>query len=337
MKTQPGQLPQLLKKGLASVYLISGDEPLLVQECCDQIRAAAREAGYLDRLTFHADNQFDWNTVADECNALSLFAEKRRIEIHLPTGKLGDGRRVLEQVLQSPPEDVILLLISARLDAAETKRKWYKELQGHGVHVPLWPVEGDKFPGWLQQRATAKGLSLTRGALDILAERLEGNLLAASQELDRLTLLTNGKTIDEETVEQAVQDSARFNGFELVTELLSGKAVHACRMIGVLEQEGENPLGLLTVLVRDLHLIVELKTALPQGENPAGFLKKRGVFQPKRSSAVQQAARRLSLAQLHQAINLCSQTDRAAKGFDSLSPWHHLRDLSLILAGKRAS
>ena len=138
-------------------------------------------------------------------------------------------------------------------------------------------------------------------------------------------------------ITQAVQDSARFNGFELVTELLSGKAVHACRMIGVLEQEGENPLGLLTVLVRDLHLIVELKTALPGGENPAGFLKKRGVFQPKRSSAVQQAARRLSLAQLHQAINLCSLIDRAAKGFDDLSPWHHLRDLSLILAGKRAS
>ncbi|PSF06005.1 DNA polymerase III subunit delta [Marinobacter fuscus] len=332
MKTQPGQLPQLLKKGLAPVYLISGDEPLLVQECCDQVRAAAREAGYLDRLTFHADNQLDWNTVADECNALSLFAEKRRIEIHLPTGKLGDGRRVLEQILPSPPEDVILLLISAKLDAAETKRKWYKELQSHGVHVPVWPVEADKFPGWLQQRANAKGLELTRGALDILAERLEGNLLAASQELDRLSLLTNGKTIDEDTVEQAVQDSARFNGFELVTELLSGKAAHACRIIGVLEQEGENPLGLLTVLARDLNLIIELKTSLPRGDNPAAFLKKRGVFQPKRAAAVQQAARRLSVASLLEAIDICSLTDRAAKGYDAFTPWHHLRDLSVLLA-----
>ena len=137
MKTQPGQLPQLLKKGLAPVYLISGDEPLLVQECCDQVRKAAREAGYQDRLTYHADHQLDWNSVADECNAMSLFAEKRRIEIHLPTGKLGDGRKVLEQILQAPPEDVILLLISARLDAAETKRKWYKDLQKTGVHVPV--------------------------------------------------------------------------------------------------------------------------------------------------------------------------------------------------------
>ncbi len=335
MKTQPGQLPQLLKKGLAPVYLISGDEPLLVQECCDQVRKAAREAGYQDRLTYHADHQLDWNSVADECNAMSLFAEKRRIEIHLPTGKLGDGRKVLEQILQAPPEDVILLLISARLDAAETKRKWYKDLQKTGVHVPVWPVEPDKFPGWLQQRANSQGLSLTRGALGMLAERLEGNLLAASQELDRLALFTNGKTIDEETIEQAVQDSARFTGFELVTELLAGKATHASRIIGVLQQEGENPLGLLSVLVRDLHMVIELKTALPPGDNSAGFLKKRGVFQLRRAAAIQQAARRLTLPHLNQALTLCSLTDRAAKGFDDLSPWHHLRNLSILLAAGR--
>ncbi|HLT14104.1 MAG TPA: DNA polymerase III subunit delta [Marinobacter sp.] len=333
MKTQPGQLPQLLKKGLAPVYLISGDEPLLVQECCDQVRKAAKEAGFQDRLTYHADHQLDWNAVADECNAMSLFAEKRRIEIHLPTGKLGDGRKVMEQILQSPPDDVVLLLISARLDAAETKRKWYKDLQGTGVHVPVWPVESDKFSGWLQQRANNQGLHFTRGALAMLAERLEGNLLAASQELDRLALLTDGKTIDEETIELAVQDSARFNGFELVTELLAGKAAHAGKIIGVLQQEGENPLGLLSVLIRDIHLVIELKTALPPGDNPSGFLKKRGVFQPKRASAIQQAARRLSIQQLHQAISLCSVTDRSAKGFDGLSAWHHLRDLSVLLAG----
>lgn len=332
MKTQPAQLPQLLKKGLSPVYLVSGDEPLLVQECCDHIRKSARDAGFHDRLTFHADHQLDWNAVAEEFSALSLFAERRRIEIHLPTGKLGDGRAVLERVLQDPPEDIILLLISARLDAAETRRKWYKELQNKGVHVPVWPVDADKFQGWLQQRASSRGLSLTRGALAMLGERLEGNLLAASQELDRLSLLTNGNTIDEETVEQAVQDSSRFNGFELVTELLAGRAAHAGKMIGVLQQEGENPLGLLAVLTRDLSLILELKATAGQGDNPAGFLKKRGVFQPQRARVLEQAARRMNPGQLHSAITLCSQIDRAAKGFDDLSPWHHLRDMSVLLA-----
>nr|WP_297399627.1 DNA polymerase III subunit delta [uncultured Marinobacter sp.] len=334
MKSNPGQLPQLLNKGLSPVYLISGDEPLLVQECCDQVRQAARKAGFHDRLTFHADHQFDWNLIADECSALSLFADRRRIEIHLPTGKLGDGRAVLERVLQNPPDDIILLLISARLDAAETRRKWYKELQGTGVHVPVWPVDTDKFPGWLQQRAGNQGLSLTRGALSILVERLEGNLLAASQELDRLSLLANGQTIDEETVERAVQDSARFSGFELVTELLAGRAAHAGKVIGVLQQEGENPLGLLAVLSRDLNLLLELKSATRQGESPAAFLKKRGVFQPQRARVMEQAARRLSRAQLHEAITLCSQTDRATKGFGDLSPWSYLRDLSAHLAAR---
>ncbi len=334
MKTQPAQLPQLLKKGLAPVYLVSGDEPLLVQECCDQIRKAAREAGFHDRLTFHADHQLNWSAVGEEFNAMSLFAEKRRIEIHLPTGRLGDGRSVLEQVLQQPPEDIILLLISARLDAAETRRKWYKELQGKGVHVPVWPVDADKFEGWLQQRADRQGLHLTRGALAMLAERLEGNLLAASQELDRLALLTNGKTIDEETIEQAVQDSSRFNGFELVLELLAGRAPHAGKMIGVLQQEGENPLGLLAVLNRDLNLVAELRSVASQGETPSAFLKKRGVFQPQRARVLERAARRLSPAQLNQASRLCSQIDRAAKGFDDLSPWHYLRDMSALLALK---
>jgi DNA polymerase-3 subunit delta len=334
MKIQPGQLPQKLKAGLAPVYLISGDETLLVQECCDLVRSAARDAGYQDRISYHADAQFDWHQLADECNALSLFAEKRRIEVHLPSGKLGNGRAVVENLLASPPEDVVVLLISARLDATETKRKWYKQLQGVGVHVPVWPIDPDRFPGWLQQRAQTRGLSFTRGALNLLAERLEGNLLAASQELDRLTLLAPSKTIDEETVEQAVQDSARFNGFELVTELLSGQASHATRIMGVLQQEGENPLGLLAVLVRDLHLVIEMKGPAGANEPAAAFLKKRGVFQPARASALQKAGRQLSLAQLHQALSLCSRIDRAAKGFDDLSPWHHLRDLAALLAAR---
>lgn len=335
MKTTLGQLPQLLRKGLAPVYLVSGDEPLLVQECCDQIRSAAKEAGFHDRLTFHADQQLNWNTVADEFSAMSLFSERRRIEIRLPTGKLGDGRSVLERVLQQPPEDIMVLLISARLDAAETRRKWYKELQSKGVHVPVWPVDADKFSGWLQQRASNKGLNLTREALAMLAERLEGNLLAASQELDRLSLLTDGNAIDEVVIEQAVQDSSRFNGFELVTELISGRAPHAGKMIGVLQQEGENPLGLLAVLSRDLNLLLELKTGVNRTENPTAFFKKRGVFQPQRARALEQAARRLNPMQLHEAIKLCSQIDRAAKGFDDLSPWHYLRDMSALLAAQR--
>lgn len=333
MKTQPAQLPQLLKKGLAPVYLVSGDEPLLVQESCDQIRKAAREAGYEDRVTYHADHQMDWGAVGEEFGALSLFAERRRIEIHLPTGKLGEpGRKLLERILPEPPDDIVLILISARLDAAETRRKWYKQLQDKGVHVTVWPVDADKFVGWLQQRARAQNLNLTRGALDMLAERLEGNLLAAAQELERLALFSNGETIDEEAVERAVQDSARFNVFELVTELLTGHAANAQRIIGFIQQEGENPLGLLSILSRDLNVLLELQQALARRETAGAFLKQRGIRQPQRAKALEQAARRLPKRKIYDALTLCSEVDRAAKGFGDLPPWHYLRDMSTLLA-----
>ena len=335
MKLQAHQLQGQLEKTLSPVYLVSGDEALLVQESCDLIRRAAKDAGYHDRLTFHADHQMDWNQVAEEFSALSLFAEKRRIEIHLPNGKLGDGRSVIETVLQDPPDDIILILISARLDAAETKRKWYKELQNSGVHVPIWPIDTDKFPGWLQQRAQQRGIKLTRGALTLLAERLEGNLLAASQELDRLALHAGDTSIDEEAIEQAVQDSSRFNGFELISELLGGRAAHARKIAGVLQQEGENPLGFLTVLTRDLSLALEMRLANAKRENTSGFLKKRGVFQPQRAKAIEQAARRLNRQQFNAAFELCSSVDRATKGFDPLPPWHHLDDLITLLSQPR--
>jgi len=335
VKIQASQLEQQLGKGLSPIYLVSGDEALLVQEACDRIRKAARDAGYQDRLTFHADPQFDWNRVGEEFSALSLFSEKRRIEIHLPGGKLGDGRSVIEHFLQDPPEDIILILISARLDAAETRRKWYKALQQTGVHLPVWPIDADKFPGWLQQRARQQGISLTRGALDLLAERLEGNLLAASQELDRLALFAADSTIDEAAIEQAVQESSRFNVFELIGETLAGRATHARKIAGALQQEGENPLGFLTVLNRDLNLAMEISIANARkagGENASGFLKKRGIFQPQRARAIERAAKRLTRSQFNLAFELCSGADRAAKGFDPLSPWHHIQDLITLLA-----
>lgn len=334
MKAQPAQLPQLLKKNLAPVYLVSGDEPLLVQECCDHIRQAARTAGFVDRITFHSDNNFDWNRLGEELGAMSLFAEKRRIEVHLPTGKLGNGRSLMEEVLQSPPEDTVLLLISAKLDAAETRRKWYKALQNTGVHVPVWPIELDRFPDWLKQRATDRGLTLTHGALQMLVERLEGNLLAASQEIERLGLLAGEGTVDEELIERAVQDSSRFNIFELVTELLLGRAAHARKIIGVLQQEGENPLGFLAVFTRDLGLVLAYQQALARREAGSGFLKQKGVFQPQRARAIEHAARRLSRRQIQETLCLCSNADRAVKGFEKTGPWHHLNDIATLLRAR---
>lgn len=332
MTTKPHELTRSLDKGLKPVYLVSGDEPLLVQECCDDIRSAARAAGYQDRQVYHADQQLDWRVVGEELNALSLFAEKRRIEVHLGNGRLGnDGQAVIEQTLTHPPDDVVVLLIGTRLERSETRKKWYKALQSHGVHVPIWPLDPERFPDWLRQRANSRGLHLTRGALETLTERLEGNLLAASQEVDRLALLAPDETLDDTFIEQAVMDSARFSVFELVAALMRGQVRQAHRIIGVLQQEGENPLPLLGLLGRDIRMTLQLQQARRQGESPSAFCQRQRVFPKQRAQQLQEAASRLSPARLRAALTQCSDIDRAAKGYDKLSAWYHLQELATAL------
>lgn len=333
MKVNAAQLPNELKKRLAPLYLVSGDEPLLVQEACDAIRRGARDAGFEDRQVFHADAGFDWRQVQAETSALSLFATRRRLEIHLPKGRIGDGKEVVEQFLAQAPEDLLMLLIAPRLEASETRKAWFRSVQEHGVFVPVWPVDLDRFPDWLQQRAAGLGLTLTRPALEMLSERTEGNLLAAAQELERLSLLCPDGTVDETIINDAVLDSARFNAFEWVAEVLAGNQVHAQRMLTVLEQEGENPLGLLAILARDLRLALALNHHINRGLPVPQFLKQQNVRPPQRARTLEQCARRLNGRNLELALLECQAVDRAAKGLSSLSPWHHLGSVVHQLAG----
>ena len=331
MKVGASQLPNLLRDSLAPVYLISGDEPLLVQECAQQIRTAAHSREFVDRLVFHADQHLDWASVGEELSALSLFAEKRRIEIHFSKGKLGDGQKVLENYFATPSDDIVLLLTAPRLDAAEIRKAWYKKFQDAGVHVTIWPVEVDRFPQWLQQRARSLGLSLTQGALELLSQRLEGNLLAAAQELDRLKLISASDTIDEKTIAAGVEDSARYSIFDLIENLLSGDIPHSCRIATVLEQENENPLGFLAMLTRELDTLAALQSAIAEGQQAATFFQKRHIRQKNRVQTLERAARRLSPAILDQAVFLCSSIDRAAKGYGGDTPWSLIRDLATLL------
>ncbi len=332
MKVSPAQLGSSLRRELAPLYLVSGDEPLLVQEACDAIRQAARNAGFEERQVFHADAGFDWRQVQEETESLSLFAARRRIEIHLPKGRIGDGKALVETFLANPPDDILILLIAPRLEASETRKAWFRRVQEQAVFVPVWPVDLDRFPDWLRQRAEALGLSLTRPALDELSERTEGNLLAACQELERLSLLCPEGTVDERIINDAVLDSARFNVFEFTTELMAGRIPHAQRILAVLEQEGENPLGILAILSRDLRMVLALQQHIGRGLPSPQFVKKQGLRPPQRARQIEQAARRLPTRALEQALALCQDVDRAAKGLSPLSPWHHLARLVNLLA-----
>jgi len=327
MKLNAPQLPEHLKKSLAPLYLVTGDEPLLVQEACDQIRKVALEAGFSERKVFHGDPQVDWNRVLDEARSMSLFAEKQRIEVRLPSSKLAQGRQFVEDYLASPSEDAILILSGPRLDAAELKRAWYKKLQKDAVHVQVWPVEPNQFPGWLRQRAGMIGLNLSDEAIHSLADRVEGNLLAAHQELERLKLASDSSP-DGAAINDSVMDNTRFNAFQLTAEALSGRTAHAQKMLTSLKMEGTATLPILAVLSRDLKHTLALQHAMAQGKPAAGYFKDNWIRQRQQIQSIEAAALRLRPDQARDCLALCQAVDRATKGFDdTLSPWICLQQL----------
>ncbi|TVP54286.1 MAG: DNA polymerase III subunit delta [Halomonadaceae bacterium] len=323
MKLNPPQLPAQLKKGLAPVYLVTGDEPLLVQESCDHIRQAALAAGFSERKVFHGEPQVNWRGVMDEAQALSLFAEKQRIEVRLPSGKLGNGRDPMATYLADPSPDVVMLLSGPRLDAAEVKRPWYQTLQKLGVHVQIWPVEPAEFPGWLRQQARSMGLNLGDDAIAVLVDRVEGNLLAARQELERLQLAhSDDNTQDAREMDSSVLDNSRFNPFQLAAEALNGHTAHAQKMLTRLRLEGTATLPILAVLSRDIKHSLALQHSLKAGQPAAGYFKQQWIRQRSQIQSIESAARRLGPTQLRHSLSLCQSVDRATKGFTSdLAPW----------------
>lgn len=333
MRVSVQQLPGLLEKSLAGLYLVTGDEPLLVEEACDQIRAKARELGFEERKVYQADNQLDWGAVIEEASALSLFAERKRLEITLPTGRIGNGKDFIEQFVLNPGEDVIVLIIGPRLDGAELRKKWVKTAQEKGIHVQVWPIEASQFPGWLQHRARERGLRLTEGAQHLLVDRLEGNLLVAKQELDRLLLLAPDGLVDETLIENSVLDSSRFTVFAFCEALLKGDVAHGQKMLSVLEQEGQSALAVLAILSRDFKQLLALGQARAQGQQAAAFFKAQRINQRQQQQALATASRRLNQRQTEQLLRQCTLIDQAAKGSLNDSPWRLLRHL-LVKASK---
>lgn len=327
MKTSLNQWPQLLKQALAPAYLISGDEPLLIQEAADQLRLAARQQGFEERLVFHADAGFDWRSLADEANALSLFASRRILEVRL-SGKPSDKGTVFKDIINLASPDNLLLVISPRLDASTQRTTWVKAFESSGVWLPVWPIDRGQYPGWLHQRCQQAGLQVERSAIILLAEQTEGNLLAAVQEIEKLKLL--GLTsIDADTMQQAISDNARFDAFGLSDMAMLGKLATASRMLNGLKAEGVEPILILGALVRKIRQLLALKH-LPSSERAAAF-KKMAIW-PKQQPPFQTALKNLNSAMLHQALQLAEEIDAAVKGSGE-DVWRLLHELITLLAG----
>lgn len=333
MRLKPEELDKHLAEGLAPVYLVSGDEPLLAQEAADAIRTEARARGFTERELFHADAGFDWQTLLNEASALSLFADRKILEVRLDSGKPGaDGGRALEEYCANPPEDNLLLMIAPKLDAGTQRSKWVKALETAGVMIQVWPVNAARMPQWIAGRLRQHGIRASSAAVDILADRVEGNLLAAVQEIEKLKLLAPDGEVDADTMSTVVADSARYNVFVLVDKIIEGDAQAAARTLRGLREEGTESAVVLWALARELRMLIAATEAREHGETAEAALKRQRVF-PRRIPLIKGALRRLKPAHLRVLLRQAGVVDRTLKGMRRGDPWEELTSLVLSFAG----
>ena len=336
MKLRPEQLAAHLNKTLAPVYFVCGDEPLLVAEACDAIRARARAAGCAERLVFNVESGFDWGALLQARDTLSLFAEQRLVELRLPTSKPGDaGSKTLIEYVARPPEGDVLLIAGGKLEKESQRSKWFTALEKSGVVVQVWPVDAVALPGWIAARMRAKGLRPSGEAAALLAERVEGNLLACAQEIEKLLLLHGEGPVDAEAVAAAVVSSARYSVYDLVDRALAGEAAQCARVVRGLRGEGEEPVLILWALAREIRALTRMRAALAQGQPPEKVFADNRVWD-KRKPLVKAALKRHRLVAWQALLQEAGVADRVIKGAAAGEVWDVLLQLTLRLAGVNA-
>jgi DNA polymerase-3 subunit delta len=333
VRIYPEKLHAQLQQQLLPVYLVSGDEPLLLQECCDLIRATAREQGCSEREVLEAGAAgFSWQDMLQSATSPSLFAERRLVELRLPSGKPGaEGSKALCEYLEVAGGDDVLLVVAGKIDRQSTNSKWYKALDKAGATIQVWPVGARELPRWLQQRVRGAGLDIDRDALQLLCDKVEGNLLAAVQEVEKLKLLASDGRITLETVTEAVSDNARYNLFDTVDCALRGEAATSLRMLHCLRGEGTEPPVLLWALLREIRTLRRARRAVDQGQSAQQALAGLRVWK-NRMATMQAGLARHDKASLDALVAQAARVDGSIKGFDDGRPWDKLERLLLDLA-----
>lgn len=340
MELRPEQLTELsADKPLAPVYLIAGPERLRVLEAADGVRQAARAQGIGEREVFQADaREFDWSQLSAGFNAPSLFSPRRLVELRLPSGKPGkEGSEVLRQFCEQPPEDVVLLVTAEEWSRAHQQGKWFEAVMRTGVVAVAWAIKPHELPDWIERRLRRHGLRAERDAVMLLAERVEGNLLAAAQEIDKLVLLAQGRTLDLATMQDLVAESARYDVFRLLEACLSGQADAVLRMLAGLRGEGEQVAGLLPMVIRELLAAAGLAQVAAAGGNLAAEFKARGVWEARQAPYRRALDRHADPRRWERLLAEASRVDRMAKGRLDGDPWLGLERLLLAVAAAPAA
>jgi len=335
MQTKPEQLQATLKRSMPAMVWISGDETLLVQEACDMVRQHARAQGFSEREVLDVGPGFDWNRLLASNNSLSLFAEKRLLELRLGNGKLEeDARTALQSCLDNPNPDNLLLLTTGKIEKAAQGTKWFKALEARALFCQIWPVSEAQLPQWITQRLRQHGLTADPAAITLLAERVEGNLLAAAQEVEKLRLLAQGDRLDAETVLGVVADHSRFNVYTLSDACLAGNGARALKILEHLRAEGEQPLAVLGRLCGEIRNLSGMEADLGQGHNLHAVMQARGVWSSK-AQITGAALERHNQRTLLRLLERARRVDQSVKGVLDHEPWDELANLVLGLSDPR--
>jgi DNA polymerase-3 subunit delta len=327
------QLPGQLQRGLAPLYLIAGPEMLLVQESRDRVFAAAREQGFVERDLLQAGKDFDWQSLADAGVAPSLFSSRRIIDLRLPTGKPGrEGAKALTDWADNPDPDTLLVISCEQWDKSSRSSKWAAALDKAGIRIDIWPVKPEEMPGWIRARLEAVGLQPDRDAIMMLSERLEGNLLAARQEIEKLLLLKGPGPLTAADVERSVADSAQFDSFLLAERMFSGQAAEGLRIAAGLRRTGVAIQLITGALYREFGVLEAYRMARAAGENEKSVFRRLNVW-PARQGPVRSAASRLNRKRLNDAFQALSLIDRQSKGMAPGDEWHSLDHLVCAVCG----
>jgi len=307
-----------------------------VQESLDAIRAAARKAGYGTRELFVQNTGFDWNELASAGGNLSLFADKQIIELRLPTGKPGvKGSAAIADFAANVGEDLLFIVSAPKLDRNAQKTKWVKALEANGGLVQIWPVDARELPGWINTRMKQVGLQPDRDAVRLIADRVEGNLLAAQQEIEKLRLLHGEGSITAAEADDAVADSSRFDVYKLVDAAVGGNAARAIRILGGVRTEGVEPVIVMWALTRELRTLAGLADDVGTGTDLGSAMQRAYVWK-NRQGLVRACVSRHSPTDFYRLLKLARKADAAAKGQMRGDPWQLATQIVLDLAADRA-
>lgn len=327
------QLEAHLARELRPLYAIHGDEPLLSLEAADAIRARARALGFSERTVLLAERSFDWGELGASAASLSLFGERKLIELRLPTGKPGaDGGAAIERFCAKLTPDALALVMLPRLDRAGQSSAWFQALETAGMVVNVFPVERSRLPDWIAARLARQKQSAKPETLRFLAECVEGNLLAAHQEIQKLALLLPAGDLGFDAVREAVMNVARYDAAKLTEAMLAGDRARLARMLEGLRGEGEAPPRVLWLLAEEIRAVCRVQDGIAAGRPVAEILREARVWGDARQALVGRAARKFPRAALLSALEHAAGVDRMVKGVVKGDAWDELLQLGLRFA-----